>query len=299
VTPALPPALDAPLRALEGGVAGRLAYYVAGRGDGARRPVVLLHSVNAAASSMEMRPLFAPLARERATYALDLPGFGHSDRADRAYTPELYREAIARFLEQVSGPADVVALSLGAEFAAAVALERPELVKSLVLLSPSGLTDRPLRDDATVARDRAAARRRHDRLAGLPFAAGLFRLLVSRAGIGLFMRQVFVQPPPPELLDYAWRTAHQPGAHHAPFWFVSFALFTPDVQRRVYERLAQPVLVLHDTSTNVRYDGLPALLARRANWEAERIAPGRDLLHWEHADRVVARMREFWGRAAR
>lgn len=52
-------------------------------GEGA--PVVLVHSVNAAASSFEMRPLFEGLRGERPVLAFDLPGFGRSQRGPRRY----------------------------------------------------------------------------------------------------------------------------------------------------------------------------------------------------------------------
>ena len=39
-------------------------------------------------------------------------------------------------------PADIIALSLGSEFAAKAALEAPELVHSLTLISPSGFSER-------------------------------------------------------------------------------------------------------------------------------------------------------------
>ena len=53
------------------------------------RPLVLLHSVNAAPSSMEMRPLFERYRGSRPVYALDLPGFGMSQRtaSDRLLPP--------------------------------------------------------------------------------------------------------------------------------------------------------------------------------------------------------------------
>jgi pimeloyl-ACP methyl ester carboxylesterase len=46
-------------------------------------PMLLVHSVNASASAAEMAPLFDYYRQSRSVYALDLPGFGFSDRSDR------------------------------------------------------------------------------------------------------------------------------------------------------------------------------------------------------------------------
>ncbi|PQJ97667.1 alpha/beta fold hydrolase [Chromatium okenii] len=83
-----------------------------------------------------MKPLFEHYRAQRPVYALDLPGFGHSDRSKRRYSPELFAGVIAEFLEQVvKVPADVAAFSLGCEFAARATLQQPTLVTSLTLLS--------------------------------------------------------------------------------------------------------------------------------------------------------------------
>ena len=71
----LPEALPGRRRVFDAPTAGRLAYYEdpePGPGTSAA-PLVLLHSVNAAASSYEMRPLFERYRGRRPVYALDLP----------------------------------------------------------------------------------------------------------------------------------------------------------------------------------------------------------------------------------
>ena len=94
-------------------------------------PLVLIHSINAAGS----RPTscarsFEAYRGKRDVYALDLPGFGFSERADRVYSPDLYKDAILALLDRIGtsneAPPDVIALSLGCEFAARAALECPD-----------------------------------------------------------------------------------------------------------------------------------------------------------------------------
>lgn len=288
-------ALPARRLSLDTPAAGRLAYYLAEDASfGAGPPLVLLHSINAAASAIEMRPLLEHYRGRRPVYALDLPGFGHSERSPRRYTPELYVTAIIELLEAAAGPgADVVALSLTAEFAAMAALRRPELIRRLVLLAPTGLGQRP---GALRAARQARRSGRIRRLLSLPgLSQPLFDLLVSRASLRFFLARQFAHAlPHPDLIRYAWATAHRPGASRAPAAFLSGGLFTPDIRERVYRQVTQPVLVLHDRSANTSFDALPALLRARSNWEAVRVGPARGLLHWERPAEVVAAMDEFF-----
>jgi len=117
---------------------GTLSYYADLKASG--RPLVLLHGVHAAASAYEMRPLFEAFRGKRKIYALDLPGFGFSDRGARTYTPETYVRAIEHLLRHAASrePADVIALSLTSEYVAKVAIEMPELIRSLTFISPTG-----------------------------------------------------------------------------------------------------------------------------------------------------------------
>ena len=49
-------------------------------------PLVLLHSINAAPSAMEMRPLFEYYRDTRPEWVPDLPGIGISARPEVAYS---------------------------------------------------------------------------------------------------------------------------------------------------------------------------------------------------------------------
>ncbi|KYF54144.1 hypothetical protein BE08_24870 [Sorangium cellulosum] len=281
----LAPAIDAEVRHVDTWSAGRLAYYVDTRAAG--RPVVLLHAINAAASSKEVAPLFDALRAERPVYALDLPGFGLSERADRAYDRELYRAAVRRFLTDVvrePDGADVIALSLSSEFAAAVACEDASLVHSLVLVSPTGL-GREAPGAGLVLR--AVAHVPH-------LSEALFRALVTPASIRWFLKKSFVGEPDPGLVDHAVRTSREPGAHRAPLAFIAGDLFTEDAFQRLYARLPVPTLIVHDRDPYARFDRLDELAQQNPRVESARVAPTRGLPHFEQLDATLEVVRRFW-----
>ncbi len=265
---------------------GRLACYADEQVAG--RPLLLLHSINAAPSAREVAPLFDRYRRRRPVYALELPGFGFSERPAIDYSPTLYAQCLQAFCEQqFDGPADVVALSTTAEFVARAALEAPGLFNSLVLVSPTGMGDRE--PPSGSASDRLR------KLFSIPvFSAGLYRALTTRPSIRFFLGLSFEHEVPEELLDQACATARQPGARHAPFRFLAMALFTPGAVEHLYRPLAVPSLVLYDKDPNINFERLPELLASNPAFRAERIAPTCGLPHWDEPEQTVAVLDSFW-----
>lgn len=289
----LPDAIVAERGAFLSKAAGWLNYYVDRTASG--RPLVLVHSVNAAASAYEMGPLFRHYRSQRPVYALDLPGYGFSNRMPRNYSPQLFADAIAEFLQsEVGKPADVIALSLGSEFVARAAMDHPELFHTLVLISPSGLTKvEPERAPETYP-TRGISDLAHAALSFPVWGRALFDLVASRRIIDYYLRRSFVGPVTPGFVDYAYATAHQPGAENAPLHFLSGRLFTRGAATLLYENVQQPTLVLYDQDTYVGFDGLPSLLARNPHWQARRLVPSKGLPHFERLPDVVEALGAFW-----
>lgn len=258
---------------------GDVAVYQRYDGEGA--PVLLLHGVELGASAYDMRPLFDRLAGLRPVTAMDLPGFGHSRRGDIGYTPDLMADAVQAVLERVmEGPAHVVALSLGCELAARAAARRPDLVRSLAFISPTGLYRRP------------PPTRRWQRvpLLGQP----IFDLLTTRLALRTRLGRRFQGETHPGLVAFAYSSAHQPGARFAPFAFLAGRLHTAGAVETLYEPLAAPVLVIHDGDPLSDLGLLPELLSRRPQWRVARIEGHRGLPQFEALDETMAALTGFW-----
>lgn len=284
--PLLPPAINADTGNWMSPRCGRVAYYrdtSAAQG----RPLLLLHSINAAPSAMEMKPLFEHYRGKRPVYAPDLPGFGQSQRGDRDYSPELYADTISGFLNEVIGePADVVALSTSSEFAARAALTCSH-VKTLALISPTGFGARPRPSEKT--RDRLS------RFFSTPLVgSGLYKVLTVKLSVRYFLSMGFHGRPPAELINYAHRTTKEAGAKFAPFCFLSMRLFTDNAPDALYHRIAAPVLVLYDRDPNISFERLPEVLNQHNNWRSVRISPTLGLPHWEEPEQTVNALDTFW-----
>jgi pimeloyl-ACP methyl ester carboxylesterase len=214
---------------------GSISYRVAGAGE----PLVLVHGINAAASSHEIRRNFAGLSQYFRVYAPDLLGFGLSDRPRLPYTAAIYEEALSDFLrEVVGGPAHVVASSLSGAHAVAVAHAQPGLVKTLVLICPTGIET--LNERPTPVRRSAAA------LLGLPvLGSRLFAGLVTRPSMRFFLRSMVYYAPEqvtPQMVSLLHRLGQRSGGRWAPRAFIGGQL-----DRNIAEPFAalrQPVLLV-------------------------------------------------------
>jgi len=271
-------ALRGELVRFRGRRAGNLAYYVAGPSQGNHSPLILLHSINASGSSFEMKPLFEHYAQTRRVVALDLPGFGFSDRSDRLYRPALFRDAILDLIEQeLAGTrVDAVALSLSSEFLALAARCKPAYFRSLSFLSATGFSRRNLglRPNYLLWR-----------LLRVPlWRRAVYDLLTSRPSLRFFLRSNQRNRLNQALVDYAYLTSHQPQAEYAPLAFISFLLFTPGIFA-VYRDLPQPCLAIFGEDAFSRYD-LASELCNRPNWRVVLLKQAGALVHWD-APRAV------------
>ncbi len=280
-------------RAVLSSSAGPLSYYRDGPQDAA--PLLLIHSINAAGSAYEMKPIYEHFRSRRAVYAPDLPGFGFSDRSDRPYDARIMTDAVHAVTEAIrqergEHPIDAIALSLGSEFLARAAAEKPEHYRTIGLISPTGVDSRAPYDGPPGSNR------------GMPWlyatfrnpvwSKGFFRLLSSRPSIRYFLKKTYGSPNIDEdLLEYDYLTTHQPGARHAPYRFVSGYLFSRDITR-IYDTLHMPVWVAHGIRGDfVDYAGLERYRPR-PNWSIETMPTGA-LPHFEIREDFLRRYEAF------
>lgn len=113
----------------------RMRYWSAGEQG---TPIVLLHAL---ACSVEFwEPAMALLAKNHRVFALDLVGFGLSDKPDAPYTSAYLAGTVRDFIDALGlEQVDLVGNSMGGAVALKFALDFPARVHRLVLVCAAGL----------------------------------------------------------------------------------------------------------------------------------------------------------------
>jgi pimeloyl-ACP methyl ester carboxylesterase len=131
---------------------GKMVYYTATSApwqDGAiikhnqeKETLVFLHGFGGGSSAYEWSKVYPAFASEYQILAPDLIGWGRSEHPARDYKIEDYLTTIREFFQQTcTGPVTAIASSLTAAFTIRIAIAHPDLFKSLILVTPAGLSD--------------------------------------------------------------------------------------------------------------------------------------------------------------
>ena len=265
-------------------------FYVV-KGNRESKPLLLVHGFGPGASSYEWRKNIDALAEHFRVYALDLLGYGLSDRPAIDYTAETYADLISDFLKEVIGkPAVVVARGETCAYVIADAYRRPQLFERLALVAPS-----PVMLQETVPGPINAALKA---LLRAPIVGQFaYNLLTSRRAIQNFYDiQGYHNPGliTDELVEYIFSSAHQPNAR-----FAAASALTGNLTTDAHEplaRLQMPVVivwgregVLTPSEASAAFKGVNARLETRTLDNASQQPQD------EQATKFNALVREFAG----
>ena len=296
--PLLPPAVSGERIEFDSR-AGRLSVYVAGTGPA----LLLVHSVNAAASAAEVAPLHEHLRATHTVFSIDLPGYGFAERSDRDYTPRLMTDALHATVEFIRArcgprPIDALAVSLASEFLARAAAEAPAHYRSLALVSPTGFSGRRAWRGATGSTRGLPWLYRALRGPRSVWGASLFRGLTRPGVVRYFLQRTWGAKVIDEALwHYCVLTARQAGAEHAPLAFLAAGLFSADIHT-VYEQLGQPVWMSHGVRGDFTDYRGKTLVEARPNWQFSVFSTGA-LPYFELPQRFCAAYADFLATAGR
>jgi pimeloyl-ACP methyl ester carboxylesterase len=113
----------------------KLHYFSGGTGS----PLVLVHGLGSSAA-VEFFYNLEPLAAQHRVIAIDLPGFGQSEKPALEYTIDLFVKAVSDLMASEGvGRAAVMGVSMGGRVALGLALTDPEQVERLILVDALGV----------------------------------------------------------------------------------------------------------------------------------------------------------------
>ncbi|MEO0839934.1 MAG: alpha/beta fold hydrolase [Cyanobacteria bacterium J06643_5] len=173
---------------------GHNVYYVkAGEKRSQRPPLLLVHGFGA--STDHWRKNIAELLNDFEVYAIDLLGFGRSQKPKIQYGGDLWRDQLNDFIAEVIGEkAVLVGNSLGGYASLCVAAQRPESAAGLVLLNSAGpfTQDQPKTEpEALQSEIEPPLNEKLQKIFG-DFVKAIFKLPLARFILFQYIRQPWV-----------------------------------------------------------------------------------------------------------
>jgi pimeloyl-ACP methyl ester carboxylesterase len=280
-----------------GGESGEIlwrGHQVAFTRHGQGSPVLLVHGLYPGASSLEWRHTIPALAERHTVYALDLLGFGRSDRPAARYSPGLYQALLADVVARVVRDAcTVVASGLSAAQLIALAARDPGRIASVALVAPTGV--------AHLRAHRATGSGATRRLLRAPLVGNaVYNRLTSPARMRAQLQAMYFDDRlvTPELVESHVRSAQQPGGKHAVRALLDGRL-NVDVRAAV-RRLRLPTLLLWgDVARQNPVAHAHAFRVLKHDLEWTLVHDAGDLPHDERSAEVNVTLRSFLERTRR
>ncbi len=117
---------------LSGGI--KLAYVDEGKGS---ETILMIHGLGSYLPAWKKN--ITELSKNYRVIAVDLPGYGKSSKAPHSGLMTFYAGVIAEVIQNLElGPVNLAGHSMGGQIAMVLALEKPDLVKRLILVDPAG-----------------------------------------------------------------------------------------------------------------------------------------------------------------
>ena len=115
---------------------GKIHYVKKGSG----KPLLLVHDLTVGSSGYEFHKIINQLSKQYEVYAIDLLGYGLSDKPNMTYTSFLYVQLLTDFIKTVIGKkTDIIATGDTSSIAIVTCHNNPEVFNKLVFINPQSL----------------------------------------------------------------------------------------------------------------------------------------------------------------
>ncbi len=212
--------------------------YVWEAGQEHSEAIVLVHGIGSNASN-DWQPLVSALASKFHVLALDLPGFGRSDKGNLLYSPKNYAAVIRYVADLLVGrPFSLIGHSMGGVVALRYAASYPEDIRRLIVMDVPGILHRAAYTQSLVD-------------TGIQMVPAFYpgqKQSLSRLAQDL-LDQIITKPIPDTLILYsAW--AREKILQGDPEKIAAFALMTEDFSN-LLDKVEAPTLIIWGTRDRV------------------------------------------------
>lgn len=117
---------------------GKVFFSKSGKGS----PVLLIHDLNPASSSVEWEKIYKSLSKNHTVYTIDLLGCGRSSKPNLTYTNYLYVQLLTDFITNIiCKKTTVISTGASGSFSVMACNMNPECFDKIVLINPENLND--------------------------------------------------------------------------------------------------------------------------------------------------------------
>jgi pimeloyl-ACP methyl ester carboxylesterase len=116
---------------------GKIHYTAMGSG----KPILCIHSMKSGSSSYEFSKLTKQLAKNHTVYAIDLIGFGLSEKPKITYTAYMYVQLLHDFIKDViQEDTDIITSGHSNSFVTMLSIQNSNYINKLIFINPGDLT---------------------------------------------------------------------------------------------------------------------------------------------------------------
>lgn len=117
---------------------GKIRYIRKGSGT----PILLIHDLSVGSSVYEFNKIIDTLSSNHEVYAIDLLGYGLSDKPNMTYTNYLYVQLITDFIKNIiKRKTDIIVTGNSSQMAVMACHNDPEIINKMIFINPPSLYD--------------------------------------------------------------------------------------------------------------------------------------------------------------
>ncbi len=255
---------------------GNIRYITMGKG----KPLLLVHDFRPGFSSAEWESTIKRLAKHNEVYALDLLGFGYSDKPNLSYSTYLYASLINDFVRDViCEKVNLIASSGSSCFAVYAYALAPDRFNKIMLVSPRNI-------GGCVSK-----------LFGLPVVGLLaYNILTSRLWLWYYFKtRCGKRKIDLAMLDRFYYPAHY-GMEFVRFPLASAEYLKLPMEHRLAEITAPLCIVWGSNDTSFEREKLVSLLKNRDNVSFKEIKNTQGMPHDQYPGQFAALCNQFFGK---